>query len=152
MSNGRTHATVASATLIATCLAAPYIASHAGIEIAVGLVAGALAGVLVTPDIDLEDCRTWDEQRIFRLFGNTAGRFWQWFWMGYARHHSHRGSSHRPLVGTIGRWWHIWTHTLFLPVLAVLVFPQVAIAAFAANCLQDILHLIFDGWHYHREG
>lgn len=151
MSNGRTHAAVAGVALVATVIATPFVANGVGIDIAAGLVIGAMAGFLATPDLDLE-CTTHEEIRVFRHCGRMIGRFYVWFWMSYARHHSHRGSSHRPFVGTAGRWWHVWLHTLFLPVLLVLVDPKLAIAAFIANSIQDILHLVFDNWHYHAEG
>lgn len=154
MANGKTHALANTAVLVATVvLVAPNVAAPVGF----GAVAGATLGLLLTPDID-HPARTHEERRIYRHGGPVAGWLWQKFWQRYQKTHPHRGSSHRPLAGTLGRWWYIllrlwpivllWLFYGHWQAISVLAF---VFACYSFHALQDLVHLLLDGGKYHRK-
>lgn len=151
MSSGKVHAAANLVVLGATLYV---VAPRLPVDLAVGATVGAIAGLLCTPDLDMEEM-THEEYRMVRWFG-WFGYLWSALWHGYAITHSHRGRSHAPITGTLGRWcylairlsplialalyylWPVWLHW----------FPALFMA-FAFNVMQDITHLILDGWKYH---
>ncbi len=100
MPDGKTHA---AATVLAAGVVGPvaYFFGNASIETSIALSAGTMAGLLLSPDLDVRI-----GSRSFWLvrhsFGPLVGFFWQWFWQPYARlipRHRHP-LSHFPLIGT----------------------------------------------------
>lgn len=154
MASGKTHALWNSAVLIATAV---LVAPNVTLPLAAGAVTGATLGLLITPDIDHVK-RTHEENRIYKHGGPVIGWLWVMFWRRYQRTHPHRGNSHKPLTGTLGRWRYmlvrLWPLVLLLLYLgewqpaSVLAFVW---ACYSFNALQDIVHLILDRGRYHRE-
>lgn len=67
----------------------------------VGILSGTMAGVLVTPDVDLPT-KTYEENRVYRV-NRWIGIAWQTFWTPYALIFRHREISHWHLIGTATR-------------------------------------------------
>jgi len=152
MANGKTHAAANLVVLGATLY---IIAPKLPVDLAIGATAGAIIGTLITPDID-HHVRTQEEQRFYQWFGWLGGGLWQLFWREYAKTHPHRGSSHAPIIGTAGRWGYMAIRLSPLIALALYqMWPMwstwvpALLCAFLFNVLQDITHLILDGWKYH---
>lgn len=153
MANGKTHAAANIAVLgITLYLVAPRLP----VDLAAGATAGAILGTLVTPDID-HHVTTQEEARFYRWFGWLGGGLWQLFWRGYAQTHQHRGRSHAPLVGTLGRWGYVVIRLSPLIALTLyqlwpmwLAWLPALLCAFLFNVLQDLVHLVLDGWKYHK--
>lgn len=153
MANGRTHAAANLAVLGATLYV---IAPRLPVDLAAGATIGAILGTLCTPDID-HHVTTQEERRFYQWFGFIGGGLWELFWRGYARTHPHRGSSHAPIVGTAGRWAYAAIRLSPLIALALyqlwplwLAWLPALLCAFLFNVLQDLVHLILDGWKYRR--
>lgn len=154
MANGKTHA-LANLTVLAATLY--IVAPRLPVDLATGATVGAILGTLTTPDLDLIGT-THEEYRIYRWFGWLGVNAWQLFWRGYAKTHPHRGSSHAPIIGTWGRWWYVVIR--LSPIIALALYQlwpfwlswmPALLAAFVFNVLQDITHLILDGWKYYPE-
>ena len=152
MSSGKVHAAANIAVLGATLY---LVSPRLPVDLAAGATVGAILGTLITPDIDLIGI-THEEYRMYRWFGWLGGGLWWLFWRRYAETHSHRGRSHAPLVGTLDRWGYAAIRLLPLIALALyqlwpmwLAWLPAALCAFGFNVLQDITHLILDGWKYH---
>lgn len=152
MANGRTHA-VANLVLLGVTLY--IVAPRLPVDLATGATIGAIVGTLITPDID-HHVTTQEEARFYRWFGFFGGRMWEYFWRGYAATHHHRGRSHAPIIGTLGRWAYLAVRLSPLIVLALyqlyplwLTWLPALLCAFVFNVLQDLAHLVLDGWQYH---
>lgn len=146
MASGRTHARIAATGVACAIVASHYIAVSLGGDVAAGIVVGAVAGWLVTPDID-HHYRTHEERRIRRRLP-VLGRLWQAYWAPYAVLLEHRGISHAPVIGTATRalyafWW-LW----LLPAPVLVAHVPLGVAAFGAWCVQDVAHLAADGWRF----
>lgn len=153
MSSGKIHAAANITALALTALATPFVMP---LPLCAGAIIGATLGTLCTPDVDLPG-KTHEEVRL----GFIGGGLYQLFWRGYTRTHSHRGSSHAPLTGTAGRWLYVFKRLWWL--LAIIIYYQWPIFAnypgewlafigmmFLFNAAQDVVHLILDGWKYHK--
>lgn len=101
MSTGRTHATFAWGLSIPLTFTGAYLYASGYPDLGIGVWWGTLAGILITPDADLEGT-TWEERRLYNL-SLLLGLLWQWAWFLYARAIPHRGISHIPILGTITR-------------------------------------------------
>lgn len=64
------------------------------------MAAGALVGLPVDPDLD--QARAGGRRRL-KLYNRSVGAFWSAAWEPYDLHATHRGISHWPIIGTIGR-------------------------------------------------
>jgi uncharacterized metal-binding protein len=128
------------------------------IDLATGATVGAIIGTLITPDID-HHATTQEEARFYRWFGWFGGGLWELFWRGYAATYSHRGRSHAPITGTLGRWAYVAIRLSPIIILALYQlwplwlswFPAL-LTVFAFNVLQDVVHLVLDGWYFHPKG
>ena len=141
MASGRTHARVAAIVGVSVLLATPVTAQSFGVDCAAGSAAGALAGYLVTPDIDLITLTR--EERRMRKRVPVFGRLWVAYWAAYGSFFTHRGVSHWPIIGTMTRaayaFW--WVPLMFDP---MPVSQSFVVAMFASWALQDFFHLAFD--------
>ena len=135
---GKQHATVSTITASVTVLASPALTRLVGYDAVMGLIAGAIVGILVTPDID-HHVITYEENRIKR-WCNLCGKIWIIYWLPYSKAFKHRGISHAPIVGTM-------TRALYFP-LPVIVAGWFGIASvvglLAGWALQDLLHIAGD--------
>lgn len=111
---------------------------------ALAMTAGALTGLVVEPDLDV-DHRTHSENLVYRHAGRAVGLLWQIYWYPYALLNPHRGVSHWPLVGTL-------TRALYLlaPAIAAWAWqgwpvPWAILGYwFAGLCLADLAHIVLD--------
>ena len=109
MPSGRTHAV---ATVITAGVAGPLLYLYAGSNIAASAAVsiGCAAGLLLTPDLDVQTgslsfTLMRRSLRGLKGIGAVLAFFWQWFWQPYARlipRHRHP-LSHFPVIGTAGR-------------------------------------------------
>ncbi len=147
MSRGNTHA-LATIFLAA---AGGMVVHQLGHPIAhtAALTGGALAGLVLTPDLDLDrGCIANDIVR--RTAGRKAERFWSLFWLPYSRLIRHRSHlSHLPLFGTALRLGYL----LALPLIflfmagqppALHTVPIWAWWAAGGLALADVLHYLMD--------
>lgn len=162
MASGITHARVAStgAVLLTASAAALYAAGYPA-HIAAGVAVGAVAGLLVSPDID-HHVRTHEEQRIYRMFGPVVGALHQVYWLPYEKVFDHHGQRHALTLGAkrgVSHWLVIGTLTRFVYLLAPLLLAlwvagvplppwawPFGVAMFAAWAVQDALHLVWDAF------
>ena len=140
--DGWLHAGIAKRVALAFTLAAVPVAFDDPL-LALGLLCGAWAGFLLTPDID-HKARTTEEHRIDRMFGGCVGVLWSFYWSPYARLFGHRSPWTHGLLGTPIR----MAYALWLLVLLQLRFRWDAIpfwaGMLAAWLLQDLLHYLVD--------
>lgn len=101
MATGRTHARIAWVLLIPLGILGSYILVVVDTRLGIGWLIGSLAGIVITPDIDLET-PTYEEWRFYRI-AYPLGVLWQWLWFPYAAFMAHRGLSHIYLLGTLSR-------------------------------------------------
>lgn len=101
MATGRTHATVAWTLAVPLGSIGAYAYATGNAALGIGVWCGTVAGILITPDADLEGT-TWEEARFYSL-ATPLGLLWQWAWFLYARAIPHRGISHTPILGTLTR-------------------------------------------------
>lgn len=101
MSDGKTHGKI-TVTLAPVAAAGAFYFSGSITQAAVAM-GGCLFGLLVDPDLDIENI-TASELRVFSLFGLFIGKLWVLFWLPYAKVIEHRDRlSHGFLLGTFGR-------------------------------------------------
>jgi uncharacterized metal-binding protein len=102
MARGKTHAL---ATVTAAGVSGLVLVILAGVPIsqAAALMAGCFAGLLITPDLDVEQ-RVHAAGLVRRAGGGVLGGLWRLFWWPYARLIPHRHPlSHGPVIGTLVR-------------------------------------------------
>ncbi len=170
MASGKTHA---AATMMAAALS-PFLLSSGQVELDAVRAGGCLAGLVLTPDLDIERkthahsivARLGQELgKLFgrrgRLVGSALGEalafIWWGFWWPYGRLMPHRSAwSHGPVIGTLGRLVYLFclpTLMWWLVSLAVPVSPpQLVLPAYSAPLRQafwglvvsDALHGLLD--------
>jgi uncharacterized metal-binding protein len=155
MSSGKVHAL---ATVAAAGIATPALALLAGqpVTTAAAFAAGCLAGLVVTPDLDVRYRDTHAETVVRRSGGCVAGALWNLLWLPYAYlipRHRH-WSSHAPVIGTALRlvylalilalfWWGLGAllrGILTLPDLPRLALTPATWWALGGLALADALH------------
>lgn len=151
MSDGRTHALATKYTglgLLAglALSAAPiWLTKNPTLTDAmVGVTIGAILGHYITPDLDLQNKRTREENFFYRI-NPVLGMIWQAYWYPYGLLIPHRHFlSHGVPIGTIIRMAY-----LFAPYWAYygpFVLENWMVYALLAWCLQDLTHLAQDDW------
>jgi len=137
--NGKAHGT---ATVALASLSLPLALVDAR-ALVVG--AGALSGLLLDPDLDVDG---WGGPalRLKRLW-KPLGWMWRGLWYGYALAFRHRGTSHRPVVGTLTRL--LYLSPLLLVWAKFGTVPWAAVGLWAAGlALADLLHIVMDGLNF----
>lgn len=141
MADGRTHSRIAAGVAAVISMAAIPI-GMTDPNVALSIVAGAVGGWMVTPDLDIEH-RTHEEWRIWRL-SPIVGAIWTLYWLPYAWAIPHRHwASHLPGVGTAGRmiylfWW--------LPLIVSPIDWSLIAMVWCAWSIQDIGHYVADSF------
>jgi uncharacterized metal-binding protein len=143
MADGQTHARIASGVTLAVSVAALPVGVHDSTT-ALAMMAGAVCGWLMTPDLDIEH-RTHEEWRLWRL-SPVIGAVWTLYWLPYAWAIPHRHwLSHAPGIGTLIRMLYVgWWIPIIVP-----VDLRFVVVMWLAWCVQDIAHLAADGWRFH---
>ncbi len=143
MANGVTHARATKRNIFfigvpALVLGSSYYPSHGWLGLGLGLA----IGHLLTPDID-HHYYTHEEWRIYR-WSKLLGLAWSAYWWPYAKLHGHRGVSHTPFVGTVGR----FLYLLWGPLVASAYLPNTIwlfwLAVLVGWLIQDFTHLWLD--------
>ena len=148
MANGRVHA--GDCLLIG--ILGGIIAESRGVPLLVCVAygVGALAGILLSPDLD-QDGLTNSETVVFRR-SRILGHTFFIYWYLYAIVIKHRSPwSHFPILGTVVRvaylsplWW-----LLFIKV--GLPIPYLAIPALIGLAVADLLHWLRDGMLFKKK-
>lgn len=143
MPSGRVHLV---ASLVTTSLAVVgYIVYPiVGLKTAALIGAGMVAGMLVTPDLDV-DHRTHEETLMYRvpIIGPLFGILWQTYWTPYALVIPHRSwLSHGPLISTALR----MVYTLAIPIALGWPVPSWTwiLPVFAGWAGVDLVHIGLD--------
>lgn len=142
MASGKQHAETTKRN-IKLLLPVAVAATVLGQPVALVVIPGLVVGHLLTPDIDHHHW-THEEWRICR-FNRLLGWLWHLYWTPYAYFHKHRGGSHAPILGTLGR----FCYLCWLPFLASVYAPEWVwlcwIGLFIGWVIQDVTHLYYDG-------
>jgi uncharacterized metal-binding protein len=147
MPNGKTHARATLALAVDSGVLSYQMGQP--LQYAAALAGGALTGLVLTPDLDVDGgCISDDFVREYA--GRPAGWFWSLYWRPYSRIIPHRSRlSHAPVLGTALR-------LLYLSILPALVwwfasgamprpdFPSWSIWAVGGLALADALHYLMD--------
>lgn len=146
MPNGKTHtrATVRLSILltVSSILYVPQLSVAS-----LFLIPGCLLGILVTPDLDVDD-----GSYSYYLIRKHLGRFpcwlWKMFWLIYARSIPHRSIlSHGPIIGTMIRVIYIIILTGGCCLLAPTLFNTTPVWFFIGGlALADLLHELMDAF------
>ena len=145
MPNGHTHTT---ATLVAAATTPlGLLAFGASLPNAGAYALGCLAGILLTPDHDVDEGNI-SMFLIRRLFGRVTAWLWQAFWFPYAIIFRHRSFwSHGPVIGTLIRLAYIGIWIVAAIAFFKLPLPSWSplwIWAFAGLVVSDTLHAAMD--------
>ncbi|HEY9089207.1 MAG TPA: DUF2227 family putative metal-binding protein [Anaerolineaceae bacterium] len=147
MPSGRIHSTAT----VMLAAAGAYFSLRGGSSAAqtVALSAGVLTGLVLTPDLDVDDGCT-STLIIRRVFGRAAAQLWTIFWLPYSLSIPHRSRlSHLPILSTVIRLAYVLFIPLLIYFLAGLPFrlpplPVELAWAAAGLALADILHFVMD--------
>ena len=102
MSDGKTHATATTALVFPVAMTSMLLMPHDPLSGAIVGGLGCLTGLIIDPDLDIENITRSEWQVIKRFW--IFGMLWIVFWYPYARAIPHRSPlSHWPLLGTVGR-------------------------------------------------
>ena len=142
MASGKVHA--AGCVVLATL--PPIISAATGLDWhrTAWLSFGALAGMLLTPDLDVRG-----SVRAYAMAwraGWLFGAFWRALWWPYSRiipRHRH-WLSHLPIVGTMGRLIYLWLACFGIAQLCGVSLPRLPVEIAAGLMAADALHWIFD--------
>jgi uncharacterized metal-binding protein len=135
MPSGTTHAR-ATVALAAVAGYMAYSLGHPTPEV-LALSGGALAGVVLTPDLDV-DVGCISNRIIRRSGGKVPGKLWALYWRPYGKLMPHRSNlSHLPVVSTAIR-------LLYLALLPALLYWLATAAGFAAG--QAITAPVLPAW------
>jgi len=133
MPSGITHAR--ATIMLATGLAVGAIVTKSPL----GYAVGALAGLLITPDLDIDDGNISD-YFIRRRAGRLAQKLWRGFWWIYATSINHRSAlSHAPFIGTFARLSYIWCWCAAIILLIYLVNSNLNLRYFLIESGKIIL-------------
>jgi uncharacterized metal-binding protein len=111
MSTGRVH------TRVTLLIAAEFaVATIVSLDVSnVQYVAGALLGVILQPDLDVNHGKTHSNNLVSRL-GLVPYIGWQGVWYMYRRSLKHGGDlSHFPVIGTLGRIGYLFLFAIVFP-------------------------------------
>lgn len=111
MSSGKTH--VKASLFLAAGFSIGALIS--GEPMMLRCVAGALTGVLLTPDLDVD--KTYIGNKIIKKrLGYIPERMWNGFWWGYKKSFKHgQFASHFPIFSTFVRLAYVYFWVIFLP-------------------------------------
>lgn len=150
MSDGKTHAQATTALIFPTAVSAMLLyPSDPFSAFAIGAI-GCATGLIVDPDLDLDDITRGEWQMIKKLW--IVGMLWVALWYPYAWLIPHRSPlSHWPLIGTAGRvgyllgW--LWLVGLIVgisvPVGAIMQQP-LFVVWFGGLAVADTAHWLMD--------
>ena len=147
MPSGRVH----SAATVVLAVSGAWITYPSGAPAAqvVALTSGILTGLVLTPDLDV-DQGSYSAHVVRRAFGRRAAQLWILFWLPYSLLIPHRSHiSHMPILGTLLRLAYVAAIPLLAYWLAGMPFdlPPLPAAwpwAAAGLALADIAHFLLD--------
>ncbi len=152
MPNGNIH-NLSTTALAVTLPVAVFAAGILPAGRVVALSVGCLAGLLLSPDLDIDKGNI-SYRIIRRSMGCLPGLLWKLFWMPYARFIPHRSwMSHGPIVGTLLRLIYLfgapallWGLVSFVTPMPVFAAPQLPWLPYMVLGLMaaDTLHTVMD--------
>ena len=150
MSDGKTHATATTALIFPVAMTSMLLMPHDPLSGAIVGGIGCLTGLIIDPDLDIENITRSEWQVIKRFW--IFGMLWVVFWYPYARAIPHRSPlSHWPLVGTAGRvlylllWIKLLGMILDVPVpIQLIVTNSLFMIWFYGLAVADTAHFIMD--------
>ena len=161
MSSGVVHARVAKVMLVPLGLYAVASTVSGDVEGGLGVAMGAVAGLLMTPDLDLNN-QSHERMRWFKI-NPLLGHAFYLFWYQDGKMMRHRGVSHIFVIGTLTKVLYIMTPILLAQfiyltwydlqlnnlselyaLLIPLKYPVFFWSFVAAWSVQDLMHIIFD--------
>lgn len=104
----------------------------------IGLPIGSILGILVTPDLDLEQNISIN---LIKDFNGVLGFLWKAYWFPYAKIANHRGASHTPFFSTLFRFVYLFWWMFFFP-----EWWQFLTFVFWGLFLSDLFHIIMDAF------
>ena len=129
MSDGKTHATATTALVFPVAMTSMLLMPHDPLSGAIIGGIGCLTGLIIDPDLDIENITRSEWQVIKRFW--IFGMLWVVFWYPYARAIPHRSPlSHWPLIGTAGRVFYL---LLWVKLLGVILGGSVGIVAIVSQ-------------------
>lgn len=155
MPDGKTHAAITITAALGWGIVSDVIMAYPR-PVTVALCAGCLAGLILTPDLDVDETPTRAHTTVRRSLGWLPALAWRLIWLPYGMLIRHRSFiSHAPYVGTTVR-------VLYLAALAwfasqftgheslvkgfVLSPPWWWYWAFSGLAYSDLLHWAADYW------
>lgn len=137
MSTGKQHAQATTALVFPVAVSSLFLLPHDPLSGAITGAVGCLTGLIIDPDLDIENITRSEWQMIKKLW--IVGMLWVALWYPYARAIPHRSPlSHWPLLGTAGR-------VLYLLLLAKLAG---AILGVPVGILAIVQQPLFQVWFY----
>lgn len=127
MSTGKTHSGISTGTALGVLIGAGAFSSM-GLGPTVLVATGSLLGVILTPDLDVDDgCIS--HYYVRKFFGKWVERWWFLLWHPYSLAMRHRGFwSHAPIFSTIFR----LTYMLF-PIIIIPLRPAILLGALTSQ-------------------
>jgi uncharacterized metal-binding protein len=137
---GKQHTAATIALAWITAISGGAYAIKTGDAAPLLLAPGVLAGLMLTPDLDVDDGSISDKHA--RKLGCLFGWVWYWYWRPYAWVMKHRGASHWPVIGTMVRVAYAFWWMVFIP--SAWPLREWALWPVGALILTDCLHVAMD--------
>lgn len=114
-----------------------------GVAIGVCLALGGLSNLLLTPDLD--QAEGWGCYSFYRMqrVSPLIGAIWRGYWFAYGKLCKHRGLSHTPVIGTLGRVLYALPWLAPMVLVALLYWPA-ALAWLVGLMWADAWHTFAD--------
>jgi len=149
MPGHKIHDTVTIVTTAALAVPAWWVNYHmlgpvTGAAVTWGVIIGGLSNLYLTPDLDQAEGWGCYSFHRMRKLNPLLGAIWQGYWYKYGKMCKHRGLSHTPIVGTLGRVLYGLPWLLPLVLIAFLWWPFAA-AWLVGLMWADLWHTIMDG-------
>ena len=143
MASGRAHALVSLVAAVPCGIAVGWLTADIGAGVAATV--GCASGIALSPDLDMAQEITESERLVIRHLW-VAGWLWTLLFLPYGWLFKHRGISHWPIVGTLGRLLYLYLFYLLLALWQSwpLSLPPLAWPWAAGLAWSDFLHWVLD--------
>lgn len=145
--NGRAH-TIACLATAAVSGCAIYFGNLASLTTSCNVAEGALIGILISPDLDIENGNI--SNYYLRKISPPLAWLWRWLWWPYGKLFRHRGISHWPIIGTGSRILYIVTWIMLITIILIMFGIRVpmqydwAVTRILGLAIADIVHATMD--------
>lgn len=110
---------------------------------------GALAGILISPDLDLMETGNYSLV-LLRKHSTWLANAYRWFWWPYAKLSHHRGISHWPVIGTLLRACYIFLWIIVIQIILIFFGVRYSLnynllaPELVGLMLADFTHIVLD--------